>query len=167
MDRKEGGLCLGAGLRKVTDDMKTHKNPTLRDAPPAKPTPSGKPIVGAKPQKPAATAPAHPPKCALDGKKWIVVSVTLSVLSTALLMLLAALDTDQPSHCRPGARFSTLLKKIFTNHRPDLQNILRLSYDNAKVQSYDRLTIDVSFRKHLTKDARLFSGTVHLQNRLT
>jgi len=42
----------------------------------------------------------------------------------------------------------------------DLQNILRQSYDNAKV------TIDVSFTKHPTKDARLFSGTIHLQNRL-
>jgi len=42
---------------------------------------------------------------------------------------------------------------------PDLQNILR------QCQSYDRLTIDVSSTKHLTKEARLFLGTIHLQNR--
>ena len=32
-------------------------------------------------------------------------------------------------------------------------------------QSYDRLAIDVSFTKRLTKDPRLFSDTIHLQNR--
>jgi len=42
---------------------------------------------------------------------------------------------------------------------PIYKIFLRQSYDNAKV------TIDVSFIKHLTKNARLFSGTVHLQNR--
>lgn len=58
------------GLRKVTDDMKTHKNPALREVQPAKPTPSPKPSVAAKPQaqKPAA----NPPKCALESKKWVV-----------------------------------------------------------------------------------------------
>lgn len=59
------------GLRKVTDDMKTHKNPALRETPTAKPTPSAKPSIGAKPQ-PQKAAPAHPPKCALEGKKWVV-----------------------------------------------------------------------------------------------
>jgi len=44
---------------------------------------------------------------------------------------------------------------------PDLRNILRQSYDNAK------LTIDVSFRKHIGKDAGLFSGTIRSQNRLS
>jgi len=43
---------------------------------------------------------------------------------------------------------------------PDLQNISWQCYDNAKVAT------DVSFTKHFTKDARLFSGAVHLQNRL-
>ena len=58
----------------MTDDMKTHKNPALREKPGAKPAPSAKPSVSAKPQpqKPAA----NPPKCALEGKKWVVVSVT-------------------------------------------------------------------------------------------
>jgi len=32
-------------------------------------------------------------------------------------------------------------------------------------QSYDRLTTNVSFTKHLTKDAKLFSATIRLQNR--
>jgi len=46
----------------------------------------------------------------------------------------------------------------------------KISYDSLTIilrqcQSYDRLTIDVSFTKHLTKNARLFSGTIHLQNR--
>jgi len=61
----------------VTDDMKTHKNPALREVQPAKPTPSPKPSVAAKPQaqKPAA----NPPKCALESKKWVVVSM-MSVL---------------------------------------------------------------------------------------
>ena len=43
--------------------------------------------------------------------------------------------------------------------------ILRLSYDNAKVTidlRYYSQTSQVSFTKHLTKDARLFSGTIHL-----
>ena len=48
--------------------------------------------------------------------------------------------------------------------------IYKISYDNLTIilrqcQSYDRLTIGVSFTKHLTKGARLFSGTIHLQNR--
>jgi len=41
---------------------------------------------------------------------------------------------------------------------PDLQNILRLSYDNAKV------TIDLQRTKHPTKGARLFLGMIHLQS---
>jgi len=32
-------------------------------------------------------------------------------------------------------------------------------------QSYDLLTADVQFTKHLTKGAGVFLGTVHLQNR--
>ena len=46
---------------------------------------------------------------------------------------------------------------------PDLQNVLRQSYDNAEVTIDFRQTSQVT--KHLTKDARLFSDTVHLQNR--
>ena len=32
-------------------------------------------------------------------------------------------------------------------------------------QSCDRLTTDVKFAKHLTKNASIFSGTIHLENR--
>jgi adenylyl cyclase-associated protein len=57
------------GLRKVTDDMKTHKNPTLRagDTVPAK-TSAG----SSSPRAGATTATAKPPKFALEGKKWMV-----------------------------------------------------------------------------------------------
>ena len=62
-------------IKKVSDDMKTHKNPQLRSGPqPFKashsgPTPYKAPAAAA--QKPAA-AP-KPAKCELQGKKWIVV----------------------------------------------------------------------------------------------
>jgi len=69
------------GLRKVTDDIKTHKNSALRQAAAGKPMPSPKPSIAAKPppQKPAA----NPPKCALESKKWIVDAS--SALETILL----------------------------------------------------------------------------------
>jgi len=57
---------------KVTDDMKTHKNPGLRatDAPvPGKPAPN--PKGGASPAKSQAVA-VKPSRCVLDGKKWVV-----------------------------------------------------------------------------------------------
>ncbi|KAK3749681.1 hypothetical protein RRG08_013889 [Elysia crispata] len=59
------------GLRKVTDDMKTHKNPALRQGPapfkaaqpkPASPKPVAKPVA----------QPAKPPLTELQGKKWVV-----------------------------------------------------------------------------------------------
>jgi len=60
------------GLKKVTDDMKTHKNPNLRGSStvPAGAVKSGSPKpAGAKP---AQQAPAKPPKLELEGKKWAV-----------------------------------------------------------------------------------------------
>jgi len=45
---------------------------------------------------------------------------------------------------------------------PDLQNILRLSYDNAKVTIDLRRTSNL--QNILTKGARLFLGTIHLQS---
>lgn len=61
------------GLRRVTDDMKTHKNPELRSAGTA-PTPSSKgaPPVPARPgqRKPAVQSPV----LELRGNKWFVVS---------------------------------------------------------------------------------------------
>ena len=63
-----------SGLKKVTNDMKTHKNPELRKhhvPVPYKPTPTTyKPMSKSS----ASQAPAKPPKLALEGKKWIIVS---------------------------------------------------------------------------------------------
>jgi adenylyl cyclase-associated protein len=55
------------GLRRVTDDMKTHKNPTLRagDVVPAAKS-------SASHHAPPKGEAAKPPKFALDGKKWLV-----------------------------------------------------------------------------------------------
>ena len=54
------------------------------------------------------------------------------------------------SLCRSGARFTKYLTTI-----------LRFSYDNAKVTIDLRRTSNL--RKHPTKGARLFLGTIHLQ----
>lgn len=58
------------GLKHVSDDQKTHKNPTLRGNAPVRAGP--KPFTAAKP----AMAPTRtlPPVLELDGKKWKVVS---------------------------------------------------------------------------------------------
>ncbi|ELT97182.1 hypothetical protein CAPTEDRAFT_18736 [Capitella teleta] len=68
------GADITKGLKKVSDDQKTHKNPALRQGPqPFKPTISPKPgrsHVHA-PSAPKA-APAKPPKTELEGKKWVV-----------------------------------------------------------------------------------------------
>ena len=65
--------CRIPGLKKVSDDMKTHKNPTLRTGPKpfiaTKPSPSPSPVAAKKTVAPAA----KPPKCALEGKKWLIV----------------------------------------------------------------------------------------------
>ena len=59
------------GLKKVTSDMQTHKNPTLRAANTVQAV--EKPSVGPKPGASPAVAPARPPRMELDGKKWVVV----------------------------------------------------------------------------------------------
>ncbi|KAJ8321617.1 hypothetical protein KUTeg_000088 [Tegillarca granosa] len=66
------GTDITKGLKKVTDDMKTHKNPGLRQGPaPFKPTQPPKPAP-----KPAAKVEPKvvkkPPVCELQDKKWIV-----------------------------------------------------------------------------------------------
>ena len=63
------------GLKKVTDDMKTHKNPALRQGPkPFVPSPKASPVAAPK----SVAAPvSRPPKFALEAKKWIIVSVSL------------------------------------------------------------------------------------------
>ena len=64
------------GLRKVTDDQKTHKNPKLRTtAQPFKPATAPKPFkpFNASPTTAKKEEVVKPPKCELEGKKWIVV----------------------------------------------------------------------------------------------
>lgn len=60
------GLEITSKLKKVSDDMKTHKNPSLREGP--------KPFVkSGTPQAKAPAAPvAKPPRMQLEGKKWFV-----------------------------------------------------------------------------------------------
>lgn len=60
-------------LKKVTADMQTHKNPDLRfNSPqPFKPTTTPKPGAG-KAASPTKQQQVKPPRCALEGKKWIV-----------------------------------------------------------------------------------------------
>jgi len=65
------GADVTKGLKKVTDDMKTHKNPALRKGPaPFKPTPAPKPV--SSPLAKPSAAPAKPPLTELQGKKWVV-----------------------------------------------------------------------------------------------
>lgn len=63
--------CLG--LKKVTDDMKTHKNPELRSSSVVKSS-DIKPKTTAAPKFGGAVNTKKPPKCALEGNKWVVVS---------------------------------------------------------------------------------------------
>ncbi|CAG5132682.1 unnamed protein product, partial [Candidula unifasciata] len=61
------------GLKKVSDDLKTHKNPTLRQGPaPFKPAAGPKPNTSPKPVAKAQAAPSRPPVTELQGKKWVV-----------------------------------------------------------------------------------------------
>ena len=60
------------GLRKVTDDMKTHKTPELRASSVVKASES-KPASKPAPTYGSATAKKSP-VLALQGKKWVVVS---------------------------------------------------------------------------------------------
>ena len=69
---KVHSLSCDAGLRKVTDNMKTHKNPELRASSVVKA--SSKPATSSAPNA-ATPAMKKPPVCELQGKKWVVVSV--------------------------------------------------------------------------------------------
>jgi adenylyl cyclase-associated protein len=70
------------GLKKVTADQQTHKNPSLRASgvvpekaaspPPA--SPAGRPV---KPTKPKTLAAKKPAKMELEGKKWTIVRISL------------------------------------------------------------------------------------------
>lgn len=60
------GLNITSSLKKVADDQKTHKNPSLREGP--------KPFIkSGTPQAKGPQAPvAKPPRMQLEGKKWFV-----------------------------------------------------------------------------------------------
>lgn len=62
------GTEITSGLKKVTDDMKTHKNPSLREGP----KPFVKQSSPSATQAPAKEPPTRPPKLVLEGKKWFV-----------------------------------------------------------------------------------------------
>jgi len=64
------GAAVTAGLRKVTDDQKTHKNPGLRGSSVVKDSDLNKNKKAAAPAKKAAAPAARPPKLELNGKKW-------------------------------------------------------------------------------------------------
>ena len=68
-------LIMFAGLRKVTDDQKTHKNPELRGSSVVKDADVNKNKKAAAPAKKAAAPATKPPKLQLDGKKWSCVSL--------------------------------------------------------------------------------------------
>lgn len=67
------------GLKKVTKEQQTHKNPELRASSVVKA--SGKPTATtSSAKKPAATTVQHKPLIELQGKKWIVVSTWMKAL---------------------------------------------------------------------------------------
>lgn len=68
------GESVTKGLRKVDKSEMTHKNPELRASsvvPPKSPSP-GKAKPPARPVKPQALKAQKPPKCALEGNKWMI-----------------------------------------------------------------------------------------------
>ena len=82
-------LIMFAGLRKVTDDQKTHKNPELRGSSVVKDADVNKNKKAAAPAKKAAAPATKPPKLQLDGKKWSCVSLcALRYLLTYSLLIL-------------------------------------------------------------------------------
>ena len=90
--------------------MKTHKNPSLRNfnAPqPFKPAPSPKPVSShAKPTAAGAAAKpqehAKPSKCALEGKKWVVVSfvIIFDEFFSVLVIVLTPYENFYGMHAR-------------------------------------------------------------------
>ena len=71
------------GLRKVTDNMKTHKNPELRASSVVKASET-KPASKPAPKYGSASTGKKPPVLALQGKKWVVVSSVGYILYTEL-----------------------------------------------------------------------------------
>ncbi|KAL0268946.1 UNVERIFIED_CONTAM: hypothetical protein PYX00_010716 [Menopon gallinae] len=65
------GENITKGLKKVTADMQTHKNPTIRTGPAPFKTPSFVTNQSPMPYK-APSPPEKPPKFGREGKKWII-----------------------------------------------------------------------------------------------
>ncbi|XP_058126069.1 microtubule-associated protein futsch isoform X2 [Anopheles ziemanni] len=65
------GADITKGLKKVTADMQTHKNPGLRSGPAPYKAPAGV-SNGTKSVAPPAAAVAKPPTFTRDGKKWLI-----------------------------------------------------------------------------------------------
>lgn len=63
------------GLRKVDKSEMTHKNPELRASSVVTASGNATPKRPSKPSKPASLAGKKPSKFALEGSKWIIVSV--------------------------------------------------------------------------------------------
>ncbi|XP_018495592.1 adenylyl cyclase-associated protein 1 [Galendromus occidentalis] len=63
------GADITRALKKVSADQMTHKNPNLRST---SVVPAKAPTVGPKPATAPKPAVVKPPRCELDGKKWIV-----------------------------------------------------------------------------------------------
>lgn len=66
------GSDITKGLKHVSDDQKTHKNPALRGAGSGAVRSGPKPFTASPKPPPAAPAKNQPPLCELDGKKWKV-----------------------------------------------------------------------------------------------
>lgn len=64
------GNAITSGLRKVTDDQKTHKNPALRGSSKVEASTTEKKSSAAP--KAVSTPVKKPPVCELQGKKWVV-----------------------------------------------------------------------------------------------
>lgn len=69
-------LFVVVGLRKVTPDMQTHKNPQLRQGPaPFKAAPAARAPPAKQLPQPGAGALDKPPVFTRDGKKWLIVRI--------------------------------------------------------------------------------------------
>lgn len=69
----ECNMCNIVGLKKVTSDMQTHKNPALRSGPAPFKAPTATNTATIKSVPPANVPIDKPPVFTRDGKKWLVV----------------------------------------------------------------------------------------------
>ena len=77
-DQLNKGSSVTSGLKKVTADMQTHKNPNLRAAAPAPPSRTdstgsrGKSPAPGRPVKPQSMRTKKPPRKELEANKWFI-----------------------------------------------------------------------------------------------